>query len=160
MPVDIQVRAKWFSAEMLVAHAFAQQGYTVAIPLVQCSYDLLVDSGSAIWRVQVKLARFKRARIRPRGKGSRAHYAVDLYRGSPRRTTFIGVTEFDILCAVCERDRIYVIPTTALVSVTDPARLVGHIEIKFELKVDRTEREDARVAVERWMPYLNAFPLV
>ena len=44
-------------AELLVAYRFIEAGRRPAWPLTVCSYDLLVDGGDDIFRVQVKHAR-------------------------------------------------------------------------------------------------------
>jgi len=155
MTGDIQARARWFSAEMLVAARFAAQGYVVGTPLTLCGYDLLVDTGQAIWRVQVKHAGFKEARMRPKGRGASARYAVGLLRHRAAGKSFLACHEFDLLCAVCAADRIYVIPVGCLVSRTDASRLVGHLEFK----VGDSFRKDHSAARTRWEPYLNAFTL-
>jgi len=56
------------AAEMLVALKFTNEGYIASFPLRPCGYDLVVDTGGELFRVQVKQAQWEKARTaRPGG---------------------------------------------------------------------------------------------
>lgn len=118
-------------AELLVAYRFTEVGRLVSWPMVPCSYDLVVDGGDRLYRVQVKQA----ARIDERGSGKHfkaAHWAVRLTKrnqqtgqiDTPREASAI-----DILCVVATPAEIYVIPTAACCSPVDARFLNARLQI-------------------------------
>lgn len=143
--------ARWFSAELLVAHLFAVEGYTIAVPLAPCAYDLIVDAHGFLYRVQVKTLSWRLPRSRRAGKGDRACYATGLTHTNGKRR---GACEFDILTAVCTPTRIYVFPEALLHSPSDNTRLLRDLRIKLP-----GDRADTNRAAARWEPYLNQFKL-
>lgn len=152
-------RAIWFSTELLVAQRFAKVGYIVSHPLVTCAYDFVVDTGTTLYRIQVKKAKYVTQRMKPQGKGDRAHYGITLDRhrqkSSIKHKPF-GRGEFDYLCAVCEDDRVYVIPVSELCS--DNAENVTKT-LRIKTLDECPNRADAKAAGERWEPYRNKFDI-
>lgn len=151
----------WASCELLVAFKFAEQGYAISVPLVPQSYDLVVDAREdppRLVRVQVKKAKWKPQRSRPRGLGDRAGWRVILTRWAKGRTEKhrLHTREFDYLVAVCDPTRIYVIPVDALKRPDDSGELLMHVEFKPPLDGGR---KDSVEAGARWTAYLNQFQL-
>ena len=148
------------SAEMLVALKFAEQGYIASFPLRTCGYDLVVDDGVEVRRVQVKQAYFQKARKKPGGGGDRACWLVALdYKGKTREGTKRRRrpgSEFNVLAVVCRPDLIYVIPSAVLVNGRQDGMLPGRLQIKEPMNGGR---KDAVEAGERWMPFCNNFAL-
>lgn len=148
----VDSRVAGFSSEMLVAYRFAAQGYLVSFPLCPCGYDLLVDVGTAILRIQTKKAWWVPQRIKRAGKGDRAHWVTNLMkrdvRGMRHRTS---ARAFDYLCVVCDLD-VYVIPTDRLISTI--GELVRVVSIKPPLAVGRN---DAMTAGTKYEEYKNRF---
>lgn len=121
------------AAEVLVAYRFVEAGRRPAWPLVTGPYDLLVDAGDAVWRVQVKQAN------QDQDKPNRWRVTLQKRKGPPL------VTEFDYLTVVIDPERIYVIPVSSLTCAHDPMRCIAAVDIGT---VDG-----------RFMPYLNNFGL-
>lgn len=46
-------------SEAAVTLLYTRMGYVVSKPTAKCKYDLLVDDGQKIWKVQVKTGRIK-----------------------------------------------------------------------------------------------------
>lgn len=135
MPLLNEAIQLGYSAELLVAYRFLEAGRRPALPLVPCPYDLLVDCGSGIYRVQTRRAS---AHIPP-GSGARCYrcHTANNHRDGP------DAAEFDYLCAVVEPNCVYVIPTAALRAAHDNTRLVKRLEIAEH--------------GTRFAPYLNQF---
>lgn len=133
------------AAELLVAYRFLEAGRLVAWPLVTCRYDLIVDTGDARVRVQVKSAR------RPAdAKG----YYVHLAKSGKRTPT---PTDFDILVIVCEPNEHFVIPVQALLAEPDRTALVKSVCVyldgeRFGAYRNRFGLGDGRTPV---MPLVN-----
>lgn len=152
----------WFSAEMLVAYHFCLQDYRVSVPLSPCEYDLVVDTGIAIKRIQIKKAAFRKQRVRKHGLGDRDHWAVDLTK---RRRILggsgklyhkrIAAKEFDYLAVVCDGTAVYLIPIEKL-HAEEKGLLLRMIQIKDSVVEGRL---DSMRAGERWKPYRNNFSL-
>ena len=105
-----------FASEMHVASEFAKLGYVVSLPLTSCRYDWIVDTGSKLYRVQVKTARIEHGS--PDGIKSKQRYSVYLSgkwkaANNTRRKPYTP-GDFDYLCVVCGED-VYVIPVAELV---------------------------------------------
>lgn len=116
-------------AQLLVAFRFLEAGRPPAWPLTVQAYDLLVDAGDAIFRVQVKKA------TQVDGPDN---WAVVLQKRNP-----IPSNAFDYLAVWCDYDRSYVIPAGAICNVADPTTLVARVQIA--------------VQGQRFVPYLNRF---
>ncbi|HXU02813.1 MAG TPA: group I intron-associated PD-(D/E)XK endonuclease [Polyangia bacterium] len=147
------------SAELLVGSRLLHMGYVVAMPLMQTPrYDLIVDVGGRLLKVQVKWAQRIAARQRAHGKGDRAHYMVSLIRvkrrGSKTRVAYT-TQDFDVLAVVCQWELIYFVPVGQLVREGD--RLCRQVRIKDP--EDVSARLDARAAVARWEPFRNVLRL-
>src|SRR5882724_11265317 len=143
-------RAKWFSAEMLIAYECARRGLVVSVPLAPCPYDILVDTGCLIKRIQVKRAKFKLKQGGMNSRRDREHYWVDLTkhsRGHDHRR--IPANSFDFLAAVCEPDLIYLIPHDKLIA--EDGRMLRGIGIKMPTE----GRLDSIKAGQRWEAYRN-----
>ena len=73
---------KGASSEQYAAYRAAQRGYVVSWPLGQPAYDLVVDTGERIYRVQVKTV-YRSVLAAERGglrRGERQYWRVDLVR--------------------------------------------------------------------------------
>jgi hypothetical protein len=147
----------WFSAEMLVAYQFTLEDYKVSVPLSPCEYDLVIDTGQRLIKIQVKKAAFRKQRTRPQGLGDRDHWSVDLTkrkgRGNAKYHKRINTDEFDYLAAVCNGSSVYIIPKEKLVS-EQPGLMLKLIHIKEPLA---SGRADSIKAGERWQEYRNNF---
>jgi hypothetical protein len=89
---------------------FTADGYSVSIPLADNQpYDLVVDDGQRLSRVEIKTA----THINRQG-----HFAVDLRTngGNRSRSTSkaFDVTAADLLFVLTDEQRIYLIPTAEL----------------------------------------------
>jgi len=109
-------------AELLVAYRFLEAGRLVSWPLVPCAYDLLVDGGDRIYRVQVKQAHIQ--------GDMPEHWRVGLTK---RRNTKPdrpqAVTSLDLICVVCTPAEIFVIPVGACASPVDARWLNARLKI-------------------------------
>ena len=147
----------WFSAEMLVAYQFALENYKVSVPLSPCEYDLVIDTGKRLIKIQVKKANFREQRMRKQGLGDRDHWMVDLTKHKRRNGGMyhrrIESEEFDYLAAVCNGTSVYVIPKEKLES-SQPGVLLRVFHIKEPLQ---SGRADSMKAGERWQEYRNKF---
>lgn len=125
-------------SELLVAYRFLEAGRIPSWPLVPCSYDLVVDGGNARYRVQVK-----HARVREEATGLLRY---DLLTTKRRATGDrpIHTADLDYLCVVCTAAKIFVIPTAACTSPTDPCYLTRRISLGSK---------------GRFAPFLNRFTL-
>ncbi len=146
---------KWFAAEALTAYYFCDAGYVVSFPLIPAPYDLVVGKGDRLWRIQVKRARLKAARITPRGRRDRERYTVDLMTTSKSRNRR-RVADFDYVCVVTGMELVYVIPSSVLASTADQSLIVRALVIKPE---SVNGRKDSAAAAEKWIPYRNNFEL-
>jgi hypothetical protein len=146
---------KGCASEMLVAARFADIGHIVCFPMIVCPYDLIVDTGNRLVKVQVKTAYLQRATVRANGyRHDRAAYIADLTGKSSKGHRRYTVGAFDYLAAVCDTD-IYVVPEAVL--LTD-----GQMRREFKVKPAETitsERKDATGAAERYLAYKNNFDL-
>ena len=120
-------------AELLVAYRFAEAGRVVCWPLIACPYDLVVDGGDGLFRVQVKVGNRRAEENR---------YWVHLDKARKRKPL---VSDFDYLAIVCETNAVYVIPSGALVASRDATGLLASICVYPQS--------------ERFSPYLNRFGL-
>ena len=149
-------RGYWHSAELLTAARLEEAGFIVSVPLVPVRYDLLADYEGKIVRVQVKRAKWRRQRMKPKGLGDRACWGLNLMRhdGNGNRSKPSG-SEFDYLAVMCNFENIYFIPASVLAG--EDGELIRVIQIK---PPDPTNtRTDAKVSGERWEPYRNNFTL-
>jgi hypothetical protein len=150
--------AKWLSAEMLCVTRFTAAGHGVSLPIVAQPYDFIADVNGRLLRVQVKIACvIERKKSKIGEHAERAHYVVGLKVKRHKVRTRLPMGYFDILCAVCSQDLIYVIPAKNLESEQVPGHLMNCIHIKTEDGMP--DRKDAREAVARWKPYLNNFKI-
>lgn len=104
-------------AELIVAYRFLELSRRPAWPLTVCGYDLLIDGGDAVFRVQVKQAANK--------EGSGWH--VVLTSKSIKKEGWS--TKFDYLCAVVDPENIYVIPRAAILAAHAPNRPVTSLYV-------------------------------
>lgn len=124
------------SSELLVAYRFTLSQRIVSWPLMPCAYDMLVDCGDTIQRVQVKTGRAVNATT----------WWVRLTRRMrDKRDQPILAASIDYVCVVCDPNRVYVIPTTAICSPSNPDQLCASVQIY--------ENGD------RLRPFLNAFAI-
>lgn len=148
-------RAHWFSSEMLTAHRFAKEGYNISLPFVPTRYDLIVDTGEKLYRIQVKRAHFREQRNRPNGRGERECYAVVLDRHLSSGHKRLGVDEFDFVSVVCTDMEMYLIPIAELHSLRGDGKTLKSVRIKFPENCP--DRNDARKAAQRWEKYRNNY---
>ena len=125
------------SAEILVAYRFIEAGRIPSWPLVPCRYDLVVDGGGTLHRIQIKRA------SKGIAKGAAAYTWQCRLTTDHHSKTPLAVTAFDYLVLVTDPNRIYVIPTGGLHCAHDPAHLIKRVVIA----------ENG----ERFAPYLNQF---
>lgn len=102
-----------------MAYRFMVAGRVASWPLVPCAYDLLVDCGDGILRVQVKTAYPT--------KGSA--WRVRLTKRNEKADQPITVSSVDYVCVVCDPNRIYVIPSLKVTSRIRPDCLVPRLHI-------------------------------
>lgn len=119
-------------AQLLTAYRFLEAGRLPAWPLTVCAYDLLIDGGDGIFRVQVK-------------KGSQVAEGPDTWRVHLTKKLPIPATAFDYLVIWCDANRSYVIPAVALQNTQNPAVLVAAVQLYGK--------------GERFAMYLNRFNL-
>jgi len=105
------------AAELMVAYRFTEANRAVSWPLVVRPYDLLVDGGDKIYRVQVKQGQ------RTEGKGLRA--TIKHINGVEDLAL-----NFDYLCLVDTPNEIYVIPSGACECRFRPSELVASLEVR------------------------------
>lgn len=122
-------------AELLVAYRFLEAGRVPARPIVPRSYDLLVDAGSAIYRVQVKQAHESL-------KGWTVALTSRRVGKTDLSTSCVGC---EYLAIICTPDRIYIIPTAACVPAHAPDRMFARLTIY------------TGPTATRFAPYLNNF---
>lgn len=151
---DNDKRARWVAGEMTVALGFAKMGYGISIPFAPLPYDMVVDSGKDLFRVQVKTTTLIHTSLH--NTRDRPFYNIELTRkgkGGDRRFT---ADEFDVLCVGCN-ENIYVIPTLHIMSPLDRKLLIRQIRIKPVLpELTRLDSIDAGL---RWEPFRNNFDL-
>lgn len=152
---NVQPRAsfKGFSAELLVASMFASEGALVSFPIVPSRYDLIVDQGGKLYRIQIKLAWRQAQRKRAKGYSDAPGFFADFKANRKRRYV---VSDFDYVGVVCSPERIYVIPTSRLASPLANGNLVGLICFKDRLE---SGRKDNIAAATKWDSFLNNFRL-
>lgn len=110
-------------AELLVGYRFLEAGRLIAWPIVPCAYDLIVDGGDRLYRVQVK-----QARETLRGSGHWwAH--TQRRRGANQPDRPLGIDLVDYLCFVTTADACFVIPVEACVSPVDARWVNKRIQI-------------------------------
>lgn len=124
------------AAELLVAYRFLLAGCPPSWPLLPLSYDLIVDTGEALRRVQVKQAH---------SIGTGLIWGVRLTKRHPAGDRSCPVNALDYVCVVCKPNHIYVIPAPMLTGATDPTQLVARLQI-YETGT-------------RFAAYLNAFAI-
>jgi hypothetical protein len=111
-------------AELLVAYRFLESGRLVSWPLTPCAYDLVVDTGDRLVRVQVKQAH--------EHQGADRHFGHWIARLTKRRTggrdRALAAADVDYIAVVCRPEEVYVIPAPVCTSQQDArwikARLV------------------------------------
>ncbi len=147
----------WYAAEMFAASEFAKRGYVISWPTVPTKYDLIVDNGTKLFKIQVKQGYIRPQRRKPAGKGDLPAYRIGLWRKN--RNDFehkpFKVTEFDYLAAVCDGN-IYVIPVSLISSAEVPGCTVRMILIK---PPSETTRADSLAAIKKWEACRNNFVL-
>jgi PD-(D/E)XK endonuclease len=124
-------RQRGTQAELLVAYRFLEAGLPVSWPLLPCAYDLVVDTGERLVRVQVKQAHQAQTPT-----GMPGHWRVRLTK---RRTDgadrAIAVTAVDYLCVICGGpEEILVIPAAACASQQDGRWLRAQLQVGPESK--------------------------
>lgn len=120
--------------ELIVAYRFMAAGRVPAWPLVPCPYDLLIDCGDTIQRVQVKTAHDLATDT----------CSVRLTKRNTKGDRPIYVDAVDVICVVSSPNCIYVIPTTVIRSRRNPEIVVPRLQIG---------------PTSRLLPYKNAFAL-
>src|SRR3990167_808359 len=116
-------RSKWIAGEMQAALGFAKMGYGISIPFAPLSYDLVVDIGQDLLRVQVKTTTAVRASNH--NTRDRPYYLVELRRNGHGGRRFTP-DEFDVLCIGCN-ESIYVITTAHIKSSINHKFLIREI---------------------------------
>ncbi len=118
-------RQRGAESELLVAYRFITAKRLPAWPIVPCAYDLLIDTGDTIQRVQVKTAH--------------AHtggtFRVRLTKRNAKGDRPIYVDAVDFVCVVCTPNCIYVVPTAVLRSPHNPAILCAQLQIGVESRL-------------------------
>lgn len=158
----LESRTRWVSSEMMVACRFAQAGYIIAWPTSPRPYDLIVDTGHRLHRIQVKNGRATERRKTETGWRDRAGYAIELDRNRSakakrgNRDWRIPAKEFDFLAVACPNG-VYVIPINMLLSPEDSSVLVRYINIKP--RDPANTRADADASARRWESLLDNFKL-
>ncbi len=135
-PLINDSRRSGAQSELMVAYRFVAASRVPAWPLVPINYDLLVDCGDAIQRVQVKTARQHQT-------GER--WRVRLTQRRRHQDRPVLVSSIDYFCIVCDANRILVLPSTILKSPTDPLWVLARL--------------DFNPNGERFQPYLNSFAI-
>jgi hypothetical protein len=128
--------ARGCASELIVAYRFVEAGRAVSWPLVPRAYDLLVDGGDRVYRVQVKTGH------RAEGKGLRVTIKHVNGREAIREN-------FDYLCIVDTANQIYVIPSVACECRFRPEELLASIEIRngrYDMYLNRFEVGSGPVA--------------
>jgi PD-(D/E)XK endonuclease len=75
-PTILDTTSKGAISELIVAAELARRGYRVSLPLTRgAPYDLIVDTGTALKRVQVKTGRIAHGVIRANLVSSKSHRA-------------------------------------------------------------------------------------
>jgi len=116
-------------AELLVAYRFLEAGRLVSWPMVPCAYDLVVDGGDRLYRVQVKQAHEEQ------GERHFGHWRVRLTkRNIETGDKPIAASAIDVLAVVTTPDVVFVIPAGACTSPVDERYLNARIEIGPESK--------------------------
>lgn len=119
------------ASELLVAYRFMEAGRLVSWPLIPTSYDLLVDCGDVIQRVQVKTGQDRNAT---------GVYHVHLTKRRAKGDRPIYLASVDYICVVCAANHVYVIPAIVLQSPTDPAVLCKRLQIYTKVEAERFHR--------------------
>ena len=109
------------ASELLVAYRFMVAGRVPSWPLIPCAYDLIIDCGNVLQRVQVKTGHAVdsgnvwRVRLTKRNgvKGDQPAF----------------VAAVDYVVVLCDPNTIYVIPSMALRSPSNPETLVPQLQI-------------------------------
>jgi PD-(D/E)XK endonuclease len=101
---DINSSAKGNVSESKVLTAFVQSGWQVLLPFgTGCRYDLAVDDGVNLVRVQVKTGRLRKGCV------IFAAYSTNGSKGSSRRRNYKG--KADLFAVYCpDNDKIYLVP--------------------------------------------------
>lgn len=119
MPILYTTTRSGSRAELLVAYRFLEAGRVVSWPLTVCGYDLIVDGGDSLYRIQVKSTPPTMA------EGATAYRYV--CRLSKKDHDPLPAGTFDFLCMVVDPSRVYVIPAGALRCPHAPERLVKRV---------------------------------
>jgi hypothetical protein len=153
--LDNVKRSKWIAGEMTAALGFAKMGYGISIPFAPLPYDLIVDSGQRLFRVQVKTTELVHT-LPIHNTRDRPFYMVELLRKGKDGDRRFTVDEFDVLCIGCN-ENIYVIPTQHIRSSVNNKFLIRQIRLKPVLpELTRLDSIDAGM---RWEPFRNNFDL-
>lgn len=151
---DNSLRARWIAGEIGVALGFAKMGYGISTPFAPLPYDLVVDTGQDLFRIQVKTAQL--LHTSKWATRDRPYYSFELTRQRSGKTERFGSEEFDVLCAVCDENT-YVIPTLQIISPNTRDVLLRQIHIKPVLpELTRLDSIDAGL---RWESFRNNFDL-
>jgi hypothetical protein len=114
-------RQRGAMAELLVAYRFLEAGRLIAWPLVPCAYDLVVDGGDRLHRVQVKQAH--------EVGDTAGHWNVSLCTRRLREDKPLEVTAVDLLAIVTTPDAVFVVPADACRSPVDPRFVNKRLQI-------------------------------
>ena len=121
--IDVSVPKK--QGNLGVARAvyeYTRMGYTVLAPLSDSDkYDLVVDNGSQLLKVQVKTTRHKTKQYGDK-KAVRTGYQVQLYTSGGNRRKHTAIlrqdTDYDLLFVLAEDGSCWNIPASALTGIT------------------------------------------
>jgi hypothetical protein len=124
----VDSRRRGALAELLCAYRFVEAGRLVSWPLIPCTYDLIVDGGDRLYRVQVKQAHQVQ---HEHGFGT---WRVRLTKRNERGDKPVLLTDLDVLCVVTTVDAVFVIPVEACASPVDGRYLNARVQIGPESK--------------------------
>jgi hypothetical protein len=113
-------------SELEVAIVLVRNGYIVSKPLGDSHrYDLIIDDGEKLARVQVKTGRLKRGSIAVACCSSHTH------RGGPSARSYRGEVEFiGVFCP--QTGRVYLVPESEIVEST--------MHLRVEPTINRQDR--------------------
>lgn len=121
-------------AELMTAYRFIEAGRRVSLPLGPYPYDLIVDSGDRLSRIQVKQGHEQ--------DGRPGYWKVRLTRRCREVDQALNTADFDYLVVACTPDVSYVIPAPCCASASNPAEILARLEIGPK---------------SQWQPWLNKF---
>lgn len=124
-------RKQGATSEAFAVAYYTAMGYKVSLPQQECRYDILVDTGMEILRVQVKSTSYKR----PRSKAYTAQLCTSGgNRSGTGKISYITVDECDVVFIMADSGQFWELPS----KLCENKRSIGLTEELNEYKLKMT----------------------